>query len=106
MNEFEKARQKAAKSMERRDRQTLHLSKPVEPQVVEPINGAERFEPVPKEKQHHGVVSVRIHLPNETMEFTFTKDQVMENVPRNLLKREVIQNALREGLRPIFGAVK
>lgn len=114
MNEFEKARQK---TLDRQRRQTLTLNKgqsvtEVPPPAPEPERVpffGEIPAEVPKEEAPRkavGVITVRVDLPDGEMQFTFIKDNVMQNVPKRLLARENLRRALEDGLRPVFGGVR
>lgn len=103
MNEFERAKAKRLKNLERMQRSQQKAVEPVAPPIIQVETPA-----VPKEKRQSidALITVTVELPTETMEFRFCKANVLQNVPLNKLRRNEIMNALIKGLEPVFGAVK
>jgi hypothetical protein len=95
MNQFEAARQKHAKNLERRTR--------VEAQPEAPI-AASHIE-VPKESPD-GIVEVTVTLPSGIQRFTLVKRNVFANAVPARLTRQAIINCVVKGLEPLLGVVK
>lgn len=103
MDQFEAARLKHAKNLERRLRTANK-----EPEVaLEAIDTGGCAPPilVPKENLSDAVIEVTVSLPKGSFSLRFVKADVMSNVPMHKVTKGSISNGIQEGLRPIFGTV-
>lgn len=97
MDQFEAARNKHAKNLERK------LRPPVELAVIEPevIKEKAVSEPVTS-----GIVEVKVTLPNGVFTFTLVKPAVLQNANPSKLNRAEFLNRVRSGLEPLLGGMK
>ena len=107
MDQFEIARQKNEKRLERLARSQANLAQAMPLPSVKVV-----FIEPPKEKEvvsvapTAGIVEVAVTLPNGVFAFTLVKPAVYQNtVPTKLTKQSIV-NAVRDGLRPLFGEMK
>jgi hypothetical protein len=95
MNQFEIARQKAEKRLERQTRYQA-------PAHVEPFSAPVE---VPKESPD-GIVEVTVTLPSGVHRFTLLKTNVFANAVQAKLTRQAFVNGVMSGLAPLLGVVK
>jgi hypothetical protein len=100
MNQFEAARQKHARNLERKARVETqeHALLPESPIDVSPVES-------PKESPD-GIVEVTVTLPSGVQRFTLVKRNVFANAVPAKLTRQALLNCVAKGLEPLLGAVK
>lgn len=97
MDAFERARQKHAKNLERKERTQANTSAKVEAPVE-----------APKEKAVDvgvALIEVVVKLPDNEYRFTFVKPAVYQNAIRSKLTKNEFKNRITEGLRPLLGGL-
>lgn len=100
MNQFEEAKLKAQKRMERQARYVQVL--PLAPQPPTVTTSTE----TPKEKQDNGLtITVLIQLPDQSFELKFRKASVYQNASRSRLTKQEFKNRIKEGLKPLLGGI-
>lgn len=99
MDQFEAARLKHAKNLERK----LRTTPPIEEVRIElPEVPKEK----PQEQSRDAVIDVQVTLPNGGFSLRLVKKDVLQNVPAPVrLNKNEFRNRLIEGLRPLLGAV-
>lgn len=105
MDQFEQARLKAQKRIERQARYAgipkEEIKKiPEAPAWVAPV--------VPKEKDtsfHAAVIEVKVRLPNGEFGFSLLKTAVLQNANPSKLTRGNFMNCVITGLQPLLGRV-
>lgn len=102
MDQFEAARVKHAKNLERKERTQSNTAAPVEPEVKTQAVEA------PKERvMDKGVATIEVivTLPDTEHRYKFVKLAVYQNATRSKLTRNEFKNRITEGLRPLLGGL-
>lgn len=105
MDQFEEARLRAQKRLERAARVTQKAAEAPLPEVV-----PEAVPEAPKEKpekpvSNDAIITVWIQLPDQAYSVQFLKSAVYQNAIRSKLTKQAISNAVKDGLRPLLGNV-
>lgn len=99
MDQFEAARVKHAKNLERKERTQSNTAQVEEiPVVLE----------APKEKKLDtgiATIEVVVTLPDTEHRYKFVKLAVYQNATRSKLTRNEFKNRITEGLRPLLGGL-
>ena len=100
MDQFEAAKLKHAKNLERRQRTQVPVeTKPAE--VVELPKEEKASKPSPD-----AIFEVVVKLPDRVISFSLKKRNVLSNVNPRLLNKDEIAKAVRRGLEPLMGGVE
>lgn len=98
MDQFELARQKNEKRLERLARSNANREVPQQ-EIIQP-------EPQKQKAGPDAVVTVSVALPDKTYTFTLTKQAVYANAVPAKLTQIGFVNAIRDGLKPLLGEMK
>lgn len=101
MDQFEAARLKQAKNLERKLRTQANTATRVE--VVE-----QPVVELPKEQKasRDAVIEVVVTMPHRTLSFSLKKRDILNNVHPNRLTKEEFSKAIAKGLEPLMGRVE
>jgi hypothetical protein len=107
MNQFEEAKLKAQKRMERQARYAV--PQPSTATIAaglsnESLGQGEVAAETPKEN-HSLIITVLIQLPDQSFELKFRKASVYQNASRSRLTKQEFKNRIKEGLKPLLGGI-
>lgn len=104
MDQFEAAKLKHAKNLERRLR--AQAAEEIEKAEVVYIEHEAFQEKAPEERATDAVVEVKVSLPNGGFVFSLVKPSVLQNAVVSKLTKQNFVNGVMKGLEPLLGVVK